>query len=71
MLTIKNEQEYDLALERLNVLFDAKKGTSESDEADELARLINEYEDSSHSITTIKNRPTKNQEVFNFNNQSE
>ena len=50
MLTIKNEQEYDLALERLNVLFDAKKGTSESDEADVLAMLIDEYEGKTHPI---------------------
>ena len=44
MKPIKNEKDYDQALERLNELFDAKKGTPESDEADVLALLIEEYE---------------------------
>ncbi|MEB2776566.1 transcriptional regulator [Algoriphagus sp. D3-2-R+10] len=41
---IKSEQEYQSALERLDRLFDAKIGTKESDEADILALLIDEYE---------------------------
>lgn len=47
---IKTEADYDQALERLNDLFDAKVGTAESDEADVLALLINEYEKTAHPI---------------------
>ena len=50
MKVIKNEKEYDAALERLELLFDAKIGTPESDEADVLAVLINEYERIAHPI---------------------
>ena len=32
---IKNEQDYNLALERLEMIFDAKKGTPEGDELEQ------------------------------------
>lgn len=41
---IKTEEDYQVALDRLNEIFDAKTGTPESDEADVLALLIDEYE---------------------------
>lgn len=41
---IKSEEDYQLALNRLEEIFDATAGTPESDEADVLALLIDEYE---------------------------
>jgi len=41
---IKSEEEYQLALKSLDQLFDARIGSQESDEADVLALLIDEYE---------------------------
>lgn len=48
---IKTEADYIEALSRLEVLFDAKVGTLESDEADILAILIDEYEKKNFPIT--------------------
>ncbi len=47
---IKTEEDYQTALERLNEIFDAKSGTSESDEADILALLVDEYENKYYPI---------------------
>ncbi|MDO5523652.1 MAG: transcriptional regulator [Bacteroidia bacterium] len=47
---IKNEEEYKLVLERFDLLFDAPKGTSESDEADLLALIIEEYENKHYPV---------------------
>lgn len=47
---IKNTKDYKKALERMELLFDAAKGTKESDEADVLAVLIDEYEKKHYSI---------------------
>src|SRR5687768_15777998 len=41
---IKTEQDYNLALERVNILFDAKPNTNEADELDILVTLIEKYE---------------------------
>jgi HTH-type transcriptional regulator/antitoxin HigA len=41
---IKTEEDYKLALNRLEVIFDAPIGTADSDEADILALLVDEYE---------------------------
>lgn len=41
---IKTETDYEDALKRLEVVFDAPIGTQESDEADILGLLIDEYE---------------------------
>ncbi|WP_375580474.1 transcriptional regulator [Marivirga tractuosa] len=41
---IKTDGEYQKALKRLEEIFDAKIGTPESDEADILGLLIDEYE---------------------------
>lgn len=41
---VKSETDYRLALKRLEKVFDAPGGTPESDEADILAVLVDEYE---------------------------
>jgi HTH-type transcriptional regulator/antitoxin HigA len=41
---IKTENDYSQALERLEVIFDAKKGSSEGDELEVLGILIDQYE---------------------------
>ena len=41
---IKSESDYLTGLKRLEVIFDAETGTPESDEADVLALMIDEYE---------------------------
>jgi len=47
---IKTEEEYDLALERLNKLFDAKPGTNEGDELEVLALIVEDYENKHYPI---------------------
>ena len=41
---IKTEKDYDKALERLEVIFDAKLGSPEGDELEVLSMLIDNYE---------------------------
>jgi len=41
---IKTEDDYILALQRLDIIFEAKPGSPESDEADILGMMIDEYE---------------------------
>lgn len=41
---IKTEKDYDLALERVNTLFETKPNTDEADELDILVTLIEKYE---------------------------
>ena len=47
---IKTEQDYEAALQQLLLVFDAPLGTSESDEADVLGVLVDEYEKKHYSI---------------------
>ena len=47
---IKTEQDYKNALKRLDEIFDARIGTIESDEADILGLLIDEYEKKHYPI---------------------
>ncbi len=47
---IKTEEDYLTTLSRLEVIFDATTGTPESDEADVLALLIDEYEKQNYPI---------------------
>lgn len=47
---IKTESDYKEALQRLEIIFDAKIGTSESDEADILALIIDDYENKHYPI---------------------
>lgn len=47
---IKTEEDYKIVLSRLEVIFDAPIGTSDSDEADVLALLVDEYEKQHYPI---------------------
>lgn len=47
---IKTEEDYQIALNRLDAIFDAPIGTAESDEADVLALLVDEYEKLNYPI---------------------
>lgn len=49
---IKTEADYQRGLKRLEEIFDAKTGTSESDEADILGLMIDEYEKKHYQIDT-------------------
>ena len=42
---IKTEQDYELAMERLEEIFDSKAGTKDGDELEILGMLIERYED--------------------------
>jgi HTH-type transcriptional regulator/antitoxin HigA len=47
---IRNEADYQKALERIEVIFDAKKGTEEGDELEILAIVIDNYENENFPI---------------------
>lgn len=47
---IRNEQDYQEALERLEVIFDSKKGSDEGDELEILSILIDKYENETYPI---------------------
>jgi HTH-type transcriptional regulator/antitoxin HigA len=47
---IKSESDYREALQRLEVIFDAAVGTPESDEADLLGLMVDEYEKKHYQI---------------------
>ena len=47
---IKTEADYEEALKRLEVIFDAAIGTPESDEADILGLIVDEYEKKHYPI---------------------
>ena len=47
---IKTEEDYNKALKRLEVIFDASAITAEGDEADILGMLIERYEDEHYPI---------------------
>ena len=47
---IKTEEDYEIALDKLDEIFDASEGTPESDQADILALLIDEYENVHYPI---------------------
>lgn len=47
---VKTESDYQIALKRLEQLFDAPAGTLEGDEADILALLVDEYEKVNYPI---------------------
>ncbi|WP_163382414.1 type II toxin-antitoxin system HigA family antitoxin [Cyclobacterium sp. SYSU L10401] len=62
LIPIKSATDYQKALERLGSIFDASKGTSESDEADIIGLMVDDYEkkhyliDSPDPIEAIKIR---------------
>ena len=47
---IKTEEDYQMALDKLDEIFDASEGTPESDQADILALFIDEYENVHYPI---------------------
>ena len=47
---IVTEEEYNAALARLDAIFNAKKGTAESEELELLAEEIERYEDRNYSF---------------------
>ena len=47
---IKTKKDYQQALERLEIIFDAKKGTPKGDELEVLGLLIDNYEDEKFPI---------------------
>src|SRR4051794_13716242 len=47
---IKTEKDYNRALQRLEAIFDAKKGSSEGDELEILSILIEKYEDENFPV---------------------
>ncbi|WKN43812.1 helix-turn-helix domain-containing protein [Tunicatimonas pelagia] len=47
---IRNEEDYQNALKRLEVIFDSKRGTDEGGELEILAILIDNYEDENFPI---------------------
>ena len=47
---IRNEEDYQNALERLEIIFDAKRGTDEGDELEILSILIDRYENENFPI---------------------
>lgn len=47
---IKSEQDYEEALERLEVIFDAAPNSKEGDEADLLSLIIESYENQNYPI---------------------
>jgi len=47
---IRNEKDYKKALERLEMIFDAKRGTKEGDELEILAILIDNYENENFPV---------------------
>ncbi|GAA5220858.1 helix-turn-helix domain-containing protein [Membranihabitans marinus] len=50
ILPIRNEKDYQIALGRLEDIFDAKKGTEEGDELEILSILIDRYENNNFPI---------------------
>lgn len=47
---LKTKKDYQMALKRFEEIFQAKPGSSESDEADVLSLLIKEYEEKNYVI---------------------
>ncbi len=54
--SIENEEDYKSALERLELIFGAKKGSSEGDQLEALVNLIEKYEDEQFPILSTKHR---------------
>lgn len=50
IVPIRNEKDYQKALDRLEEIFDAKRGTEEGDELEILSILIDQYENDNFPI---------------------
>lgn len=51
---IKSEEDYNIALNRIEEIFDAKPGSPEFDEMELLVKLVEIYEDEKYPIHTKK-----------------
>jgi HTH-type transcriptional regulator/antitoxin HigA len=47
---IKNDQEYEVALEEIEQLLEAEPGTPEGENFDTLAKMIQDYDDIHHRL---------------------
>ena len=47
---IKNDQEYEVALEAIEQLLEAEPGTPEGEKFEALAKIIEEYDDIHHKL---------------------
>lgn len=56
IMTIRTEEDYQRALKRLEVVFDAAVGTADGDEADILGLMIDKFEKKQFPIEAIKIR---------------
>ena len=52
--SIKNEKDFVKALARLEVIFDAKKGTVDGDELEILGKMIDDYENENFPLVKIE-----------------
>lgn len=48
--TIKNDQEYEVALEAIEQLLEAEPGTPDGEKFEKLAKMIAEYDDIHHKL---------------------
>ncbi len=53
LISIKTENDYNIVLERLEEIFDAKLGTPEGKELEVLAKLIEEYENKHYAMLPL------------------
>ncbi|MBO9572709.1 MAG: hypothetical protein J7497_10965 [Chitinophagaceae bacterium] len=51
--SIKTKKDYTIALQRLEIIFDAKRGTPEGDELEALSILIEHYENINDSTDVL------------------
>lgn len=56
MKKIETEDEHQATLIRINELWEAKPNTSEGDELDKLADLVEEFEENIESIRLVESR---------------
>ena len=67
---IKTEREYNLAIKRIEVIFDAQKGTKQGDELELLSLLINDFEMKKRAIDLPDiSRPSNSEWNNLFNNR--
>jgi len=65
---IKTEREYNLAIKRIEVIFDAQKGTKQGDELELLSLLINDFEMEKRAIDLPDISRPSNSEWNNLSN---
>jgi HTH-type transcriptional regulator / antitoxin HigA len=58
---IKTESDYENALARLEIIFDSRKGSKNGDELNELATLIEHYENKNYPLDVLNLSNKKNE----------